>query len=252
MILAIIQARWSSQRLPGKVLMPILGIPMLQLQVERVLRSSRIDKLIIATSSHPSDDKLENLCRRLNIFCFRGSLDDVLDRFYNAANIFQPDHVVRLTGDCPLIDPELIDATVDFYFNGDYDYASNVLEPTFPDGLDVEIFRFSVLKTIWEKTSNPVQREHVTLSIYKNPQVFRIGSYKNSQDISDLRWTVDEPEDLQFVTNVFSHIYPEIPDFRMRDVLNLLQKYPELKSINSGYLRNQSLINQLRSSDENK
>jgi spore coat polysaccharide biosynthesis protein SpsF len=179
-ILVILQARVSSSRLPGKVLKSILGRPMLARQIERVLQSRRIDQLVIATSTDPSDDDLENLCWQMNVSCFRGSLNDVLDRFYQAAKKWQPQHVVRLTGDCPLIDPEIIDAAVDFYLAGGYDYAANAIQPTFPDGLDVEIFRFSILESAWKESILPSQREHVTPFIHQQPE--QCGSLASALD----------------------------------------------------------------------
>jgi len=146
MILAILQARTSSSRLPGKVLKPILGKPMLLLQIERVRRARKIDKLVVATSNDPSDDGIEALCKQHGIDCFRGSLNDVLDRFYRAALTYNPEHIVRLTGDCPLIDPELVDSIIDMHLEGNYDYTSNAIQMTFPDGLDVEILTIKVLK----------------------------------------------------------------------------------------------------------
>jgi len=165
MILAILQARVSSTRLPGKVLKPILGMPMLLRQIERVKQAKLIEQLLVATSDDKSDDPIEQLCRENDIACFRGSLDDVLDRFYQAAKPYQPDHIVRLTGDCPLIDPQLIDEVVVFCLSGDYDYVSNAFEPTYPDGLDVEVFRFPCLQQAWEEAELPSEREHVTLFI---------------------------------------------------------------------------------------
>jgi glutamate-1-semialdehyde 2,1-aminomutase len=240
-ILVILQARVSSSRLPGKVLKSILGRPMLARQIERVLQSRRIDQLVIATSTDPSDDDLENLCWQMNVSCFRGSLNDVLDRFYQAAKKWQPQHVVRLTGDCPLIDPEIIDAAVDFYLAGGYDYAANAIQPTFPDGLDVEIFRFSILESAWKESILPSQREHVTPFIHQQPEQFRIGHYRNNVDLSHLRWTVDEPEDFDLVTRIYELLYPLNPEFRMLDVLALLRQRPELTAINQKYERNEGL-----------
>ena len=240
-ILAILQARVTSSRLPGKVLKPIMGRPMLALQIERVLQAKQIDQLVIATSTDPSDDDLENLCRQINILCFRGSLNDVLDRFYQAAKSWQPQHVVRLTGDCPLIDPEIIDAVIDFYLAGGYDYAANSVQPTFPDGLDVEVFRFSLLEQAWKEATLSSQREHVTPFIHQQPERFRIGHYQNAEDLSHLRWTVDEPEDFDLVTRIYELLYPLNPKFRMMDVLAQLQQRTDLVTINQKFERNEGL-----------
>ncbi|HUK99984.1 MAG TPA: glycosyltransferase family protein, partial [Nitrospirota bacterium] len=186
MILSILQARVSSTRLPGKVLKPILGRPMLLLQIERIKRATQIDRLILATSADPSDDPVEKLCLEHNISCYRGSLNDVLDRFYQAAMPLHPDHVVRLTGDCPLADPLVIDQVISFHRQGNFDYTSNVVEPSFPDGLDVEIFRFSCLEEAWKEAALPSQREHVTPFIHLQPDRYKIGSVKNTVDLSKL------------------------------------------------------------------
>ncbi|KKM12354.1 spore coat protein [Clostridiales bacterium PH28_bin88] len=239
MILAILQARASSSRFPGKVLKPILGVPMLIRQIERVQRAKLIEKLVVATSDDVSDDPIERLCRENGITCFKGKLDDVLERFYQAAKPRHPGHIVRLTGDCPLADPYLIDQAIDFHMQGNYDYTSNTLEPTYPDGLDVEVFRFSCLEQAWQEAQLPSQREHVTPFLYRQPGRFKIGSYKNNVDLSHLRWTVDEPLDLKLVTKVYEALYPSNPNFATSDILAFLDENPELKVINTHFLRNE-------------
>ena len=248
-ILAIIQARFSSTRLPGKVVKPIMGKPMLAFQIERVLQSKMIDQLIVATSTDSTDDAIEALCLQINIPCFRGSQNDVLDRFYRAALPWAQTHTVRLTGDCPLIDPDVIDAVIQFYLSGGYDYVSNTLQPTFPDGLDIEIFRFPILERAWKEAVLPSQREHVTPFIYNQPECFHIANYQNSDDLSHLRWTVDEPEDFNFVTKIYNELYPANPDFRMTDVLDLLRRKPELAELNKTFERNEGMK---RSLDEDR
>ena len=240
MLLAILQARTSSTRLPGKVLKPILGHPMLSLQIERIQRSKKIDKLIVATSNDRSDSDIENLCINIQIPCFRGSLDDVLDRFYQTAMQYKPEHVVRLTGDCPLIDPEIIDKVISFYFEGDYDYATNSIVPynTFPDGLDVEVFRFTVLEKAWHEALLPSHREHVTPFIRQHPEKFKVGHYKNEVDLSHLRWTVDEPEDFELASQIYKELYPQNPTFITEDILELISGKPSLLGINSHVGRN--------------
>lgn len=239
MILAILQARVSSTRLPGKVLKPILGMPMLARQLERVRRARRLDRLVVATSTDASDDPIEALCRYEGVQCFRGKLDDVLDRFYQAASALRPEHVVRLTGDCPLSEPAVIDQVCDFFLEGGYDYATNALRPTFPDGLDVEIFRFGCLEQAWKEAVLPSHREHVTPFIHKNPQRFRIGHFMNSADLSHLRWTVDEAEDLELVTKIYQALYPDDPAFDMAAILSLLERHPEWKTMNTMHQRNE-------------
>lgn len=245
MILAILQARMSSSRLPGKVLMPLLGKPMLARQIERVQRSRRIDQLVIATSTEPADDPIESLSKELSVSCFRGSLEDVLDRFYQAAVPLHPDYIVRLTADCPLADPEVVDAVIGYCIDKSYDYASNALEPTFPDGLDVEAFRFGCLREAWSEAKLPSEREHVTPFIYRRNRRYRIGSYKGNADLSLLRWTVDEPADFELVARIYAALYPRNPAFTTRDVLDYLDANPALKSLNAGLRRNERLDDSL-------
>lgn len=239
MILGILQARVSSTRLPGKVLKPLLGIPMLMRQIERLKKARKIDRLVIATSLEAADDAIESLCIASGIACFRGSLDDVLDRCYKAACTYSPNHVVRLTADCPLTDPALIDDVIDFYLGGGYDYASNSVEATFPDGLDVEVFSFSCLEQAWREAALPSQREHVTPFIHQQPLRFKIGHFKNSSDLSHLRWTVDEPKDFELVSMIYETLYPVNPNFSTQDILHLIKTRPELAHWNTGHQRNE-------------
>ncbi|MBL8252295.1 MAG: glycosyltransferase family protein [Candidatus Competibacter sp.] len=241
MILAILQARCSSTRLPGKVLKPILGEPMLVRQIERLRHAKRIDRLLVATSVDSSDDPLAAVCERHGISCFRGSLDDVLDRFYRAALPYRPEHVVRLTGDCPLTDPAIIDAVIALHLRESHDYSSSAIELTFPDGLDAEIMRFACLEQVWREAELPSEREHVTLFIYRRPERYRIGSYKGVRDLSHYRWTVDEPEDFEFVTRIYERLYSESRVFGMDDILALLESDPALAVINAGIERNAGL-----------
>ncbi|CDG81589.1 cytidylyltransferase domain-containing protein [Janthinobacterium agaricidamnosum] len=239
MILAILQARVSSSRLPGKVLKPLLGVPMLIRQIERLRGVSRIDQLLVATSNESSDDAIEELCRAHGVACFRGDLNDVLERFHQAAQTAAPEHIVRLTADCPLTDAALIDQVIEFYLDGDYDYASNSLEATYPDGLDVEIFRASCLEQAWQEARLPSQREHVTPFINQQPQRYKIGLYRGATDLSHLRWTVDEPKDFELVTMIYEALYPDNSRFSMQDVLSLLERRPELADWNTMHERNE-------------
>ncbi|MFP5268887.1 cytidylyltransferase domain-containing protein [Coleofasciculus sp.] len=239
MIIAILQARVSSSRLPGKVLKPILGVPMLGRQIERVQRAKLIDYLLVATSDDVTDNLIEQWCRESGVECFRGKLDDVLDRFYQAAKPIAPEHVIRLTGDCPLTDPDLIDEVIQFHIAGGFDYSTNAIEPTYPDGLDVEIFRFPCLEQAWREAKLPSQREHVTPFIHQQPNRFRIGIYKNDADLSHLRWTVDEILDFELVRQVYEYLYPINCNFQTKDILGFLNKNPVLKTINTYYGRNE-------------
>lgn len=249
MILAILQARVSSTRLPGKVLKPILGQPMLARHIERLRRCRKIDKLMVATSDAASDDPLAKMCGDLGVACFRGSLEDVLDRFYKAATASSvvPQHLVRLTGDCPLADPELIDKVIQFHLDGAYDYTCNARgDFTFPDGLDVEVFRLECLERAWREATLPSQREHVTPYVYQHPESFRIGDFKNNVDLSYLRWTVDEPADFELVNRIYEALYPVNPAFATQDILDYLELHPELKTLNVGHQRNEGLLKSLQ------
>ncbi|MBN1688183.1 MAG: glycosyltransferase family protein [Candidatus Omnitrophica bacterium] len=239
MILGILQARTSSSRLSEKVLKPLLGVPMLLRQIERLKRSRRIDKLIVATSELQDDDPIEKICQKESIDCFRGSLDDVLDRFYQAAQKTQARQIVRLTGDCPLADPGLIDQIIEFHLRGGYDYTSNAFEPTYPDGLDAEVLTYSCLKRMWKEAALKSEREHVTAFIYHHKEKFRIGNFKSPIDYSRLRWTVDESEDFELITKIYEALYFRNPEFDWQDVLNWLKRHPEMTKINEHVGRNE-------------
>jgi len=242
MILGVLQARMGSSRLPGKVLKKILNRPMLALQIERIKQAHLINKLIIATSNNPEDDAIESLCADLGVECFRGSLNHVLERFYQAAVPHQPGHVVRLTGDCPLIDPEIIDQVIQFHLDHSYDYSSNTLEPSFPDGLDLEVMKFSALKAAFENAELPSELEHVTPYIHRRPDVFSLGNFKAQKDVSFHRWTVDEPEDFELVAWIFENLNLKYGmKFRAQDVLGLLGQHPEKFNLNQKYVRNEGM-----------
>jgi len=243
MIQGILQARASSRRLPGKVLKPLLGRPMLERQIERLGRARRLDRLTVATSTDASDDAIAALCASLGVDCFRGSLDDVLDRFYRAALAARPTTVLRLTGDCPLTDPAVIDALIDLHCCGNFDYSSNAQTRTYPDGLDVEAMQFACLEAAWRESTLPSEREHVTPFIYRHPERFRLGGLTQSPDLSHLRWVVDDPQDFDFVTAIYEALYPTKPDFASADILDLLARRPDIAArmggaaTNEGYAR---------------
>jgi spore coat polysaccharide biosynthesis protein SpsF len=229
---AVIQARMTSSRLPGKVLMPLAGRPLLQHVVDRASRASRLDAVVVATTDRPSDDRVADFCRENGVGCFRGSENDVLDRYYQAARTFDVQTIVRLTADCPLLDPLVIDKTIQAFFAGDCDYASNAIRRTYPDGLDAEVFRREALELAWREARLTSEREHVTPYIWKHPELFRLVHVANDVDYSEMRWTVDEPRDLEFVKSVFDH-FGTSTDFGMADILALLREHPELGRINS-------------------
>lgn len=249
-VLAILQARTSSLRLPGKVLLPILGRPMLALQIERLLRCRKIDHLVVATSDHPSDASIAALCADLGLPVYRGALDDVLSRFAGAARPYASDVVVRLTGDCPLADPLLIDEVIEHFLSGGYDYLSNCAPATYPDGLDVEVFSHRALLEAETEAVLPSHREHVTPFIRRQPERFRVGNHAADGDWSRMRWTVDEPEDLVFVREVYKRLYPQKPDFGSADILALLEAHPELQNMNARFERNEGARKSLQADTE--
>lgn len=241
MILAILQARMSSSRLPGKVLKPILGEPMLFRQIERIRRSKKIDQLVVATSVDAADDPLVEAAAAWGVPCVRGSLNDVLNRFMVAARQYPAETVIRLTGDCPLADPAIIDDVIALFQSGDYDYASNIEPPTFPDGLDVEVMRFAALERADREATLISEREHVTLFIRNRREEFRLANLEGTADRSALRWTVDEPADFAFVTKVYEALYPANPAFATDDILTLIARDPGLNEVNSGFGRNEGM-----------
>ncbi|MFL5295382.1 MAG: cytidylyltransferase domain-containing protein [Phenylobacterium sp.] len=215
MNLAILQARMSSSRLPGKVMAPVLGEPMIGRQVERLRRAAGIDKLMVATSTDPSDDELAAYCQSLELEVFRGGLDDVLGR-YCAALARNPGTkaVVRLTADCPLADPQLVDKVIEHHREAGADYTSNVLgSRTYPQGLDTEVMRPEVLMEAGERAADPYEREHVTPYIYRRSDRFRLAGVARHKSLANLRWTVDVPDDLAFVREVYAKLYPFDPEF---------------------------------------
>lgn len=230
--------------------MPILEQPMLFRHVERLNRCRNIDKLVVATTTDLSDDVLAAACEHRGVTCFRGSLADVLGRFVQAARQYKADTVIRLTGDCPLADPVVIDDVIRFFQAGNYDYASNCMPPTFPDGLDVEVVRFACLEEAAKEAVLPSHREHVTSYFREHPERYRLGNYASAVDRSGLRWTVDEPEDFEFVRRVYERLYPEKPDFTTQDVLDLLTREPALQAINVKFKRNEGAQKSLQADAE--
>lgn len=251
-VLAILQARVTSTRLPNKVLAPILGQPMLARQIERLRRATTLDKLVVATSDDASDDPLAAMCAAIGVPCHRGSLNDVLARFQGAASAFGPaDHIVRLTGDCPLADPAVIDAVVLHHLSSGADYTANAIQPSWPDGLDVEVVKATVLQRAFDEARLPSEREHVTPYIHKHPEWFRIEHVKGDRDLSSLRWTVDEPADLAFVSEVYAALYPRNPAFDTAAILALLEQCPELAKLNGQFFRNEGYAKSLAADPPN-
>lgn len=239
---AIIQARMGSSRLPGKVLQDIQGKAMLERVIERVLMATTIDHLIVATTTETGDDVIQKVTEGRNprVTVFRGSEQDVLDRYYQAAKAAGATVIVRITSDCPLVDPDVIDRIVSRLIGSPHlDYVANVLgKRTYPRGLDVEAFRFSLLEAMHALAHEAEDREHVTLYLRKHPERYETANIEGEKDYSDLRWTVDEQVDLDVVREIYHALHPAT-GFRMRDILALLETRPELKT------RNQTVIQKL-------
>jgi spore coat polysaccharide biosynthesis protein SpsF (cytidylyltransferase family) len=247
-ILAITQARVGSTRLPEKVLKTIGGKTLLQMHLERILRSGCISKLKVATTEEAGSEAIVTIANTVGVESFRGPTDDVLARFYLCALPESPDYIVRLTADCPLIDPREIDKIIHEGTKGNYDYASNTLEPTFPDGMDAEVFKFSALKNAYEEATLKSDREHVTPYIWRNSSVkggnlFKSLSLKNDIDFSKIRLTVDTQEDFDLVENVILHMGL---DKGWMDYVNYLNENPEIMKINARYERNEGYQKSLK------
>lgn len=233
-VVAIIQARMGSTRLPNKVLAGLAGEPMLARVVRRLLRAQRLDEVLVATTVEPADQPICDLCTARGWLCFRGSAEDVLDRYYRAAEQRQADVVVRITSDCPLIDPGVVDHVVEHFLRRQpgLDYVSNIPIDgrTFPRGLDTEVVSFQALERSWHEVEKMSRREHVTWEIRKYPERFRVESVSNDVDYSAMRWTVDTPEDLEFVSHIIEHFGHD--DFSWLEVLALLEQHTDWLEIN--------------------
>jgi spore coat polysaccharide biosynthesis protein SpsF len=228
---AIIQARMGSTRLPGKVLMDVAGETMLARVMHRVRRARLIDELLVATTDRPADDAIVAECRKCSVPVSRGDQDDVLDRYFRAAQLAKAEIVVRITSDCPLIDPEITDKTIAAFLEARPDYASNTLVRTYPRGLDTEVISVAALARAWQEARKPYEREHVTPYIYEHPAEFKVLSVTGDADYSAHRWTVDTPEDLEFVRAIYARFKGNMT-FLWRDVLDLLDREPGLMDLN--------------------
>ncbi|UUX51432.1 glycosyltransferase family protein [Nisaea acidiphila] len=231
---AIIQARMTSTRLPGKVLREVLGTPLLGYQIERVRRCRTVDEIVLATTTNATDDPVADFAARNGLRLWRGSEDDVLSRYAGAAEMAGADIVVRLTADCPLLDPELVDIVVSTLLESDppLDYVSNAGTGTLPDGLDAEVMRAAALMAAYLEATECQEREHVTPFIYNHPERFACRRLRQDPPIEGQRWTVDQPEDFELVRRIIEALYPRNPEFGYRDVLALLDAHPDWVEIN--------------------
>ena len=239
-IVTVIQARTGSSRLPNKIFLPFVGKPLLYRMYERVVSTNLAGTIVIATTTDTSDDKVEEFCKEYKLNCFRGHPTDLLDRHFQAAKLYNADAVVKIPSDCPLIDPTIIDKVIRLYLdNSDkYDYVSNLHPATYPDGNDVEIIRFDALKNAWENAKLELEREHTTPYLWENPDKFRIGNVKweTGLDYSmSHRFTIDYEKDYNFIKQVYDELYSINHKFTLTDILDLLERKPELKKINEEY-----------------
>ncbi|MGE5370806.1 MAG: cytidylyltransferase domain-containing protein [Solirubrobacterales bacterium] len=234
-VVAIIQTRMGSTRLPGKVLLDLCGRPVIYHVIDRVLQSRHINRIVIATTVEPGDDVIVKTIDGYhpNVSVFRGSQDDVLDRYYQAASQSNADLVVRITSDCPLIDPVITDSVIDAYSRGAYSYVSNIGERSFPRGLDTEVFSFAALETAWRDARLPDEREHVTPFIRNHPERFPAFNLASPIDCSRYRWTLDTSDDWAFIKAIYQRLYQGNSYFEYEAVLRLLEQHPELAGLNA-------------------
>ena len=231
----IVQARMASTRLPGKIMKKVSDKTLLEYQLERLFRVKQADQVIIATTDHGEEQPIVDLCQKIGVPCFRGSEQDVLARYYGAATQYGAEVVVRITSDCPLIDPAVIDRVIGFYLahKEDYDYVSNTFpELTYPRGMDTEVMSYKVLKEAYEQATDQAEREHVTIFIKRRPECYRIKNLPYDRDYSHYRWTVDTPEDFALIEKMLTALYPVNPHFTLEDCLTLMAENPEWITIN--------------------
>jgi len=254
-VVAIIQARMGSTRLPGKTMMNIVGKPMLWHIIQRVKEAKLVDRIVVATTTEEIDKQILQVAEELGVESYAGSEKDVLDRFYQAAKQFGANVIVRITADDPFKDPLIIDRAVGFFSKNkdSVDYVSNTIEPTFPEGLDIEVFSFNALEKAWKETKKTSEREHVTVYMWTHPGKFRLANIRHGgENLSHLHWTVDDEKDLEFAREVYSRLYRDDKVFLMKDVLNLLDTYPHLKKINASHVRFEGYIRSLKEDETEK
>ena len=238
--LAIIQARMSSTRLPGKVLLPLSDKPVLEHVIQRVKNCKLVDKVVVATTVHDSDNIIEDWCKKNNFEYYRGSLEDVLDRFYKVASQFKAENILRITADCPVIDSGIIDEVIEKYHEGNFDFYG--LSGEFPDGLDCTMFSFKALETAWKNSKLQSEREHVGPYMLNHPELFAIGGYEKFKNLGHLRLTLDDPRDYQLLSTIFKKLYDIDNFFNHEMIINLLNELPELLKINSEIIRNEGYV----------
>lgn len=239
-IITIIQARTGSSRLPNKIFLPLISEPLLIRMYERVSYSKLAGNIVIATTTESSDNKIEELCKQYKLNCFRGHPTDLLDRHYKAAKTFNADAIIKIPSDCPLIDYEIIDKVLKFYIDNidRYDFVSNLHPATYPDGNDVEVMSFQTLEIAWKEAKRNFEREHTTPFIWENPDKFKIGNviWETGLDYSmSHRFTIDYEKDYNFIKQVYDELYPINNKFTLKDILDLLERKPDIKKINQEF-----------------
>ena len=233
--LIIVQARMTSTRLPGKVMEVVCGKPLLEHIIDRLKRVKYADRIVIATTVNETDDIIVELCEKLDISYYRGSEEDVLGRYYETAVEYGGDIIIRITSDCPVIDPDVVDSLINFYIKNIklYDYVSNTMKRTYPMGMDVEVFSFRLLNEAYANAYDPFDREHVTPFIKMRPQQFRLYNILYWTDMSRYRWTLDTPEDLELISKIFDALFYQNPSFSLKDMLDQMERTPEWETINA-------------------
>ena len=229
--LVVLQARMSSTRLPGKVMAQINGHPMIYWEISRISKAKLVNKIVVAISDQSSDDTLADYLDSIHQEYIRGSLDNVLSRYVKAEEIYNPSAIIRLTADCPLVMPELIDQYLEIFHKEDFEYLSNTIELSYPDGLDIEIIAPGIFKKLLEFSLSKEEQEHVTLGIYSRKDKFRTYNVSNKTNISQFRWTVDTSDDLAFIKSIYAHFESKEINFTFEDVLKLVKENPNLNRI---------------------
>ncbi|OGZ18334.1 MAG: acylneuraminate cytidylyltransferase [Candidatus Nealsonbacteria bacterium RBG_13_38_11] len=243
---AIFQVRMGSTRLPGKMFKKIMGKPLLWHVIQRVKASRLVNRIILAMTEEKKDDRIVKFAKKMRLLYYRGSTDNVLDRVYQAAKKFGSDIIVRITPDDPFKDPQIIDEFISYFLKNKFDYVSNTVRPTYPEGLDIEVFSFLALKKAWPEAKKSSEKEHLTPYIWKNPKKFKIKNLTLKKNLSSLRWTIDYQKDLEFAREVYKKLYPKKKIFLMQDILNLLNEKFDFPKINQGIVYHEGYLKSLK------
>lgn len=249
MIVGIIQARTGASRLPKKVMLKIMGKTLLEHYVHRVSRSALLDEIVIATTRKPEDDVIIDEAEKLGVNSFRGSEHDLLERYYKCAQKYDATVVVRLTADDPFVDPEVVDRAVGIFLDNNVDFVNNHFDPTYPEGLDIEVYSMKALEKSWKEAMLLSEREHVFPYIQNHPEFFKTITFRQYRDLSYLRWTIDYDCDFQMTKRVYDHLYDGKKVFLQEDILELLEKHPEISRMNA-HIRRKEGVNKTKAQDQ--